>query len=306
MTTNSDHYEIAIIGGGSAGLSAALLLARARRRVVVIDNGQPRNAPAAEVRGFITRDGCAPDELLDIARGEATSYGCQFISGEVSSIKADHQVHLSDGSQLSADRVLIATGLRDGLPDIPGVEQAWGNGVLHCPYCHGHEVGDGRVVVLGTSPNAVHQALLMTQWTPNVTLAVGDLDLTAEQRAMLDVRSVTCLEGTIEAVVESGGEVSAVQVNGDNVECDAVFVFPTPLPRDGFVDGLDLTRDQMGMLELLPTGQTSIPWLYAAGNVTDPRAQNITAAGDGAAVAHALHNELVMAEVMKAVAEKSQ
>src|SRR5690242_19410688 len=148
MATTS--YDVAIVGGGAAGLSAALVLGRARRRVVVIDAGEPRNAPAAHMHGFLSRDGMAPHELLRLGRDEAAGYGVEFVSARVASIELGFTLLLKDGRSLEARRLLIAAGATDELPAIAGVEERWGRDFLHCPYCHGWEVRDQALGVIAT------------------------------------------------------------------------------------------------------------------------------------------------------------
>ena len=151
--THTDEYDVVVIGGGAAGLSAALVLTRALRTVAVVDAGAPRNAPAAHMQGFLSRDGLPPQELLATGRGEVAGYGGVILAGRATSIEprdaTTFAVRLADGRQLTARRVLVSTGLTDQLPDIPGVGELWGRDVLHCPYCHGYEVRDQQVGVLG-------------------------------------------------------------------------------------------------------------------------------------------------------------
>jgi thioredoxin reductase len=172
----SYDYEVVIVGGGSAGLAAALALGRARRSVLVIDSGTPRNAPATHVHNYLGRESTPPSELIAIGREEVATYGGQFASGTVSSARAVNadgagfQVALTDGQAVSARRLLVTTGLADELPGVPGVAERWGRDVLHCPYCHGWEVRDQRIGVLASGPLSVHQALLFRQWSSDVTL----------------------------------------------------------------------------------------------------------------------------------------
>ena len=157
--------DVIIVGGGTGGLSAALTLARSRRSVVVIDAGQPRNAPAAGVHNYLTRDGTPPAELLALGRKEVEGYGVRVIDGravDTRRIDGGFEVTLDDGSAIAGRRLVIATGGRDELPDIPGVREGWGHTVIHCPYCHGWEVRDQRIGVLGTGPGSIHQALLFS------------------------------------------------------------------------------------------------------------------------------------------------
>src|SRR5919107_1547066 len=168
-----ERYDVVVVGGGAAGLSGALALSRARRKVLVVDAGQPRNAPAGHVHNYLGREGTPPGELLAIGREEVAGYGGEVVTGEV--VGAERvgdvfRVDLADGSHVQARRLLVTTGLTDELPDIPGVRELWGSDVLHCPYCHGWEVRDQPVGVIASGPMAVHQALLFRQLTADLTL----------------------------------------------------------------------------------------------------------------------------------------
>ncbi len=172
-------FDVVVVGAGAAGLNAALLLGRARRKVVVIDAGEPRNAPAAHMYGFLSRDGLAPATLLELGHAEIARYGVRLIQGRVDQIDHGYDVRMVGGPVLKARRVLVATGLRDELPDIPGVRERWGKDLLHCPYCHAYEVRDRPLAVLGTHPGAVHQALLLRAWSDDVVFFEHTLELTA-------------------------------------------------------------------------------------------------------------------------------
>src|SRR3954463_268717 len=137
---NEPNFDVVIVGGGAAGLSAALVLGRARRRVAVIDAGAPRNAPAAHMQGFLSRDGMPPADLLAAGRAEVAGYGVEVVSDFVLGIDPGFDVRLASGRLMAARRILVATGVHDELPDIPGVRERWGKDLLHCPYCHGWEV----------------------------------------------------------------------------------------------------------------------------------------------------------------------
>jgi thioredoxin reductase len=193
--------DVVVVGGGAAGLSAALVLVRARRMVVVVDAGAPRNAPAAHMYGFLSRDGMPPRELLAAGRAEVSSYGGSLIDDTVVSVEPGFQVRLANGSSLRARRILVATGLRDELPDLPGVRERWGRDLLHCPYCHGYEVRDQPLGVLGGSPEAVQHALLVRQWSPDVTLFPHTDAVSPEQREHLVARGIRIVDGTIARLV---------------------------------------------------------------------------------------------------------
>ncbi|MFI9156586.1 NAD(P)/FAD-dependent oxidoreductase [Kitasatospora aureofaciens] len=305
----AERHDAVVIGGGAAGLSAALVLGRARRRVAVVDAGEPRNAPAAHMQGFLSRDGMPPAALLAVGREEVARYGVDLIDGRVEHVENAEPtelgflVHLAGGPVLRARRVVVATGLRDGLPELPGLAERWGRDVLHCPYCHGWEVRDRPLGVLGTAPGSVDQALLLRQWSADVVLLAHTLELTAADRERLAARGVRVVGGRIVRLVADDGRLRGVELEtGRVVNREAVFVFPQPVPRDALLFGLDCARDDNGWVTTDRTGRTSVPGVWAVGNVADPRAQVVTAAGAGAAAAFALNHDLVDEEIGRAVA----
>ncbi|MFC5151722.1 NAD(P)/FAD-dependent oxidoreductase [Streptomyces amakusaensis] len=307
-TAEDPRYDVAIVGAGAAGLSAALVLTRARCRVAVIDAGEPRNASAAHLQGFLSRDGTAPAALLAAGRAEVAGYGAHLVDA-----RADHiapapggfSVRLAGGPALTARRVLVATGLRDELPDLPGVRERWGKDVLHCPYCHGHEVRDRPLGVLGGRPGAVEQALLVRQWSPDVILFAHTAAVTDEERERLDARGVRTVEGPVERLSTADGRLRGVELaDGREISREAVFVLPRPVPGDALLTGLGCAVDETGWVRVDSSGRTSVPGVWAVGNVADRRAQLITAAGAGSAAAIALHHDLVDEETARAVGRR--
>src|SRR3954471_10971795 len=206
-----ETYDVVIIGGGAAGLSGALALGRARRSVLVVDGGAPRDAPAAEMHNYLGRDGTRPADLLAAGRAEVAGYGGSVVEGEVVSARREDDgfiVALADGRAVRARRLLVTTGLVDELPPVPGLAERWGHDVLHCPYCHGWEVRDRSIGVLSTGPGGVLKALLWRQWSADVTLFLHTgPEPTGEEAAQLAARGI--------AVVT--GEVTAVQTDGDRL-----------------------------------------------------------------------------------------
>ncbi|MFD8936517.1 NAD(P)/FAD-dependent oxidoreductase [Streptomyces sp. NPDC059578] len=301
-STGPGVYDVVVVGGGAAGLSAALVLARARRRVAVVDAGEPRNAPAEHAHGFLTRDGTPPAELLALGRAEVAGYGAELLRGRVEHVEPGFVVRLDGGAVLLARRVLVATGLRDELPELPGVREHWGTGVLHCPYCHGHEVRDQPLGVLGTGQGAVAQALLLRQWSPDVVLFAHTLRLSEDDRERLDARGVRIVAGEVKALTSEGGRLSGVELaDGRTVPRTAVFVFPRMVPRDELLTRLGCVRDEGGPVPVGPSGRTAVPGVWAVGNAVDPRALLVTAAGAGAAAAFELNHDLVAEDTEAAV-----
>src|SRR5689334_18984841 len=301
------QYVVAIIGGGAAGLSAALVLARARRNVLVIDAGTPRNAPAAHMHGYLSRDGMPPAELLGAGRDEVRSYGGEIVDGTVTDLLPEGTngfwALLADGRRISARRLVVTTGLSDELPDIPGLRDRWARDVLHCPYCHGHEVADRQLGVLGGSPGAVRYAQIVRQWTHDLLHFTPPDLLTATERTQLLARSVGVVEGTIEnLVIDDTDRLCGVQMrDGCVIPRGALFVPPRFVPHNTLLVGLGAEVDTDGWVTVDATGRTTVAGVWAAGNVVDPRAQVITAAGAASAAAIALNTDLVEHDVRDAV-----
>jgi thioredoxin reductase len=300
-----NRYDVVIVGGGAAGLSAALVLGRARRRVLVIDAGNPRNAPAAHMQGYLSRDGLPPSELLSIGRAEVTGYGVEILNGRVASVEAGFIVNLTDGQKVRARRVLVATGVVDDIPDIPGVKERWGKDLLHCPYCHGWEVRDQPLGVLGSHPFAVQHAALIRQWSDDVVFFMHTMAITGDDRRSLEARGIGIVEGEVARLVINDDHLSGVElVDGQVITRTAVFVRPGIRPHpDGILRGLGCVLDDTGFAVTDATGRTTVDGVWAAGNAADPRAQVITAAGAGSAAAIAINNDLVTDDVAAAVAQ---
>ncbi|RSN01241.1 thioredoxin reductase [Nonomuraea sp. WAC 01424] len=302
MNSENAEYDVVVVGAGAAGLNAALLLGRARRKVLVVDAGGPRNAPAAHMHGFLSRDGLPPSTLLELGRAEIARYGVRLVRGRVEEIEHGFSVRLEGGPVIGARRVLVATGLYDELPAIVGVREQWGKDVLHCPYCHGYEVADQPLAVLGTHPGAVHQALLLRQWSDDVVFLPHTLDLTAEDRERLDARGLRVVEGKIDHLVVEEGRLRGVELaDGRVLPRAAVFLFPRMVPHDQLLTRLGCAKDDAGLVGTDRTGRTSVPGVWAAGNVVDPRAQVVTAAGMGSSAAFALNADLLDEDVRTAV-----
>src|SRR3954466_13565579 len=207
----TDGYDVVVVGGGAAGLSAALVLGRARRRVLVVDGGAPRNAPAAHMQGFLSRDGMPPAELLRAARDEVRRYGVEIVEDRVVDATAGFALRLASGRTVHARHVLLASGAVDELPDVLGARARWGRDLLHCPYCHGWEVRDQPLGVLGTGPDSVEYAHLIRQWSDDVVLFTHTLAVTDGERATLDARGIAVVDGPVERLVVTEDRLRAVQ-----------------------------------------------------------------------------------------------
>jgi thioredoxin reductase len=290
---------VAIVGGGAAGLSAALVLGRARRRVVVIDAGEPRNAPAAHMQGFISRDGMPPGDLLRAARQEVRAYGVELIEDRVVDASAGFVLTLESGRTVEARQVLLATGATDVLPAIPGARERWGRDLLHCPYCHGWEVRDQAIGVLGNGPQSVMHAHLLRGWSDDVTFFAHTQPVTAAEREALQARGIAVVDGVVAELVVVDDRLRGVLLaDGRVVERDALFVRPDVVARaDSPAVLLGCELHAGGLLRTDAEGRTSVAGVWAAGNAGNPRAQVITAAGEGSAAAIAINTELVQQDI---------
>lgn len=305
------QYDVVVIGGGAAGLSAALVLSRARRKVLVVDAGTPRNAPAAHMHGYLSRDGLPPGELLAFGRNEVKSYGGDILEGTATELMSDGRsgfwVILANSQRISARRLLATTGLRDELPDVPGLRDRWARDVLHCPYCHGYEVRDRQLGVIGGSPGAVRYAQIVRQWSHDLVYFTPPDTLTTTERSELVARGIGVVEGTIAQLVIDDDQLRGVQMDdGCVVPRDALFVPPRFVPNNRLLQSLGCAVDDDGWVAVDGTGRTSVPGVWAAGNLVDPRAQVITAAGAGSAAAIALNADLVEDDVRNAVRDFGQ
>jgi thioredoxin reductase len=306
-----NEYDVVVVGGGAAGLSAALVLSRARRRVIVIDAGRPRNAPAAHMHGYLGSDGLPPTTLLVTGRAEVTGYGGEVLAGTVTAIERVEgggwprfDVRLDESDTLRARRVLVTTGLHDEIPDVPGLRERWGRDVLHCPYCHGYEVRDQPVGVIGGTDEAVAHAQLIRQWAVDVVYFANGQTLTDEQREQLVARAIGVVDPPVShLVVEDDRLVGVELVDGTVVPRTSVFVRPTFVPNDDVLEQLGCATHDNGWVAVDTTGQTSVRGVWAAGNAVNPRAQVITAAGEGSSAAIALNNDLTEEDVAAAVAD---
>jgi thioredoxin reductase len=307
-------WDVVVVGGGAAGLGGALALARARRRVLVVDAGEPRNAPAEGVHVYPGREGTAPAELLSIGRDEVRGYGGEFVDGTVVAagrVEGGFELRLADGRAVRGSRLLVTTGLVDDLPDVPGLARLWGTDVPHCPYCHGWELRDRRIGVLSTGPSAVHQALLWRQWSADVTLFLHRGPEPAEEEyEQLAARGIAVVDGEVAGLETDHGRLSGVRLAAGTVlPCRALVVSPRMTARARFLDGLGLgTVDQevaghpVGTrIATDPAGATDVPGVWAAGNVADVLGQVIVAAAAGTRAGAAINADLVGEEVREAV-----
>ncbi|MFG2727300.1 NAD(P)/FAD-dependent oxidoreductase [Streptomyces canus] len=306
--TYDETYEVIVIGGGAAGLSAALVLGRARRHTLVVDAGEPRNTPAAHMQGFLTRDGMPPAEFLAIGREEIKGYGVELVRGRVVEVAPGFAVTLASGRVLQARRLVVATGLKDELPDVPGVAARFGKDVLHCPYCHGWEVRDQAFGVLATTPLSVHQALMVSQWSKDVTLflhTVAESEFSDDDLRRLAAAGVGVVPGEVAELVVTDDRLTAVRLeDGTTHAREVVFTAPRAVPQNGLLEllGAELQETPFGSYPVVDGNwQTTVPGVFAVGNAAGFGEQVINAASAGYRAAATINGELLMSDLDAAV-----
>ena len=302
------RWDVVVIGGGPAGLAAALMLGRSRRRVLVVDAGSPRNRFAAHMHGVLGNEGADPAGLLARGRDEVAGYGVRVIEDAVDRVElvdGGVRVELTGGAVHEARRVLVATGITDELQPVPGLAQRWGSTVLHCPYCHGWEVRDRRLGVLVTSPLGLHAAELVRQLSEQVTLFAAGVELDDATRHRLRARGVRVIESAVTEVVGEGDSIEAVCTeDGQRHPLDALFAMAQPRTHDAFLAHLELARSETpfgSYLAVDPMGKTSDERIWAAGNVTNPMANVPVSIAAGTMAGAALNGVLTAADFDAAV-----
>lgn len=316
----SDSTDVLVIGGGAAGLAAALILGRSRRSVLVVDAGEPRNAPAAGVHNYLGREGIAPGDLVRTGRDEVAQYGVRVTAGRIVAASAGpvtdgdpvgFTLTLDSGATVSARRVVVASGAVDVLPDVPGLAEQWGRGVVHCPFCHGWEVRDRRIGVLVTTPFGAHQTHMWRALSEHVTVfADGPDRLTDADLAGFRARGVDVVTERVVSVDSVDGVLSGVTLaDGSTVGLDALAAASTAEARVAGLEGIGVVAvDQVmndhrfgSAVPVGPTGATDVPGVWAAGNVASPMATVAVSAAAGTTAGAAVHGDLVQADLAAAM-----
>lgn len=265
--THSAQTEVVVIGGGPAGLQAALTLARIHRDVIVLDTDEGRNAPAAHIQNLITRDGTPPAQFRKLAHEDLAAYDtvtrlnlrAERVSGEL----GNFLVELEDGSALAARAVILATGVRDELPQIPGLAALWGGVLAHCPFCHGHEHAGGTVAILGAGP-AAHFVPLLSRVAGSLTVLTNG-DEAPDVEAEVRVEAITRVSASPRGAVVEFTE-------GESAEFSGIFLATTLRQSAPFAEQLGLTLNDSGCVRIDSFGRTSLPGVYAAGDLAHTEA----------------------------------
>lgn len=296
-----EHYDVIVVGGSFAGVSAAMQLARARRRVCLIDAGMPRNRFASHAHGFFGQDGAPPSEIIATATAQLLKY--PTVSLKNGYVRKAHQeadkfhIELADGSSERASRLILATGIRDELTALPGLNARWGVTVLHCPYCHGYEVGDRRLGVLATHPLSIHQALLIPDWGPTTWFTQGIIEPTEEEAAHLLARGVIIERTPVAEIVGDAPGIDALRlVDERRIPIDALFVGArTELVGDlAHQLGCFIDEGPLGpVIRVDDWKETSVPGVYAAGDASSAMTNATFASASGVVAGIAAHRSLI-------------
>ncbi|MFS0646828.1 NAD(P)/FAD-dependent oxidoreductase [Siminovitchia sp. 179-K 8D1 HS] len=291
-------FDVAIIGGGPAGLNAALVLGRAKKNVVVIDEGNPRNAVTQESHGFLTRDGIKPDQFRRIAKEEISAYpSVSFVVDKAVSVagtNGDFQISTAQGLTYQSKKLLFAVGMKDRPLNIPGLEEVYGKSAFVCPYCDGWELRDQPLVIITKGPDVMHFAPLISGWTHRFTFCTnGPDELTDDQREELQRHQVPIFESPIQYIDSNDGIVRQVILeDGTNIPCRGIFFKPELVTGSGLPREIGCDITEAGMVAVDNFGKTNVPGVYSAGDAASRLHQVIAAASMGAFAAAAINNEL--------------
>lgn len=294
-------HDAIVIGGSYAGLSAAIHIARARRSVCVIDAGEPRNRFAAASHGFFGQDGSHPRVMIATARAQLEAYpSVTFIQGEAVNARAvdgGFAVTLAAGETIEAAKLVLAFGISDVLPDLPGLAELWGKSVLHCPYCHGFEYAGQRLGVLQVAPMSAHQAMLIADWGPTTLFLNGGDMPDQATRAKLVERGVVIEPGPIAALEGKGDTLASVRLSdGSAVDLDALYLAPRSRLNSPIAEQLGCALDDGPFGSVIRTDAaklTTVPGVYAAGDAARAPHNATWAAADGVTAGVSLHQSLV-------------
>jgi thioredoxin reductase len=294
------HYDVAVVGGGPAGLCSALWLARYLHKVVVVDSGDPRNWETRGINGYLGHQGIRSPDLRAIGREECSKYGVDFVAGIVDRAIDEtgelFAIQLRGGTTIEARRILLAIGIKDYWPDIPGLERCYGETIHVCPDCDGYETRDKKTVVVGAGRKAVGLALALTTWTQQIVICTNGEQASMSQ-ALLDILrplNIPVLEAPIDCVVSKSSEITGLEIEGGmTLDCERLYFAIGQYPADDLGAQLGCERDDLGRLVIDERNHTSVKNVYAAGDIAPGPQLAIGAAASGAVAAIAIHASLI-------------
>jgi thioredoxin reductase (NADPH) len=297
---DSKRYDVAVVGGGPAGLTAAIWLARYLHGVVVVDSGDPRNWETRGINGFLSRPGIRPPELRALGREECIKYGVDFVSGIVDEAVNEtgelFAICIRGGTTIEARRILLAIGIKDVWPQIPGLDKCYGDTVHVCPDCDGYEARDKKTVVIGVGRKAVGMALALTTWTREIVICTNGEKPDMDQ-ALLDqlkALNIPVLDAPIHCVLAKESEITGLDLEGGmSLDCERLFFAIGQYPSDDLGAQLGCKRDELGRLVIDDRNHTSVLNVYAAGDIAPGPQMAIVAAASGAVAALAIHASLI-------------
>ena len=296
------EFDVIIVGGSFAGQAAAMQLGRARRRVLLLDSGRARNRFAKASHGFLGQDGVAPNQIKQTFSSQLQTYNTveqrPVEVTDVSTRQGGFEIEMADGRSAQSRRIVLASGVNDLLPDIQGIEALWGSSVLHCPYCHGYELHEAPVGVLGDSAMAFHQAMLVRDWGPTTLFTQGSLDLTEEQRGALKRRGVSIEDSPIIEVLGRDGVMDGVRLtNGQNCDVQGLYVAPRTKIVGTLADRLGCKLEEGPLGRFIATDDrqlTSVPGVFAAGDVAMEMSNATLSAASGVKAGAGAHFSLIL------------
>ncbi|WP_114939401.1 NAD(P)/FAD-dependent oxidoreductase [Mucilaginibacter endophyticus] len=265
-------FDVIIIGGSSAGLSAGMALGRAMRKVLIIDSGKPCNRQTPHSHNFFTRDGQTPHEILTIAREQTLKYPTVTLlhseATQCNPITNGFEVGTRSGETFSTKKVILAAGIKDQMPNIPGFAECWGISVIHCPYCHGYEYGHQRTGIFANGETAFEMAKLISNWTKDLTLFTnGASTLTEEQQAIIGNNNIQIVEDEIEALDQHNGQINALRLrNGSEIKLKALYARLPFTQHSDIALQLGCQLTEQGHIQVDAKQKTTIPGIYAAGD----------------------------------------
>ena len=294
------HYDVSVVGAGPAGLCAALWLARYLHRVVLVDSGDPRNWETRGINGYLGHQGIRSPELRALGQAECEKFGVDFVDGIVDTAIDEpgelFAIQLRGGTTIKARRILLAIGIKDFWPDIPGLERCYGETVHVCPDCDGYETRDRKTVVVGTGRKAVGMALALTTWTQQIVICTNGekAELSEILLDKIKALNIPVLEAPIKSVVSQSGEIAGIELEGGmSLDCERLYFAIGQYPADDLGAQLGCKRDDLGRLVIDDRNHTSVKNVYAAGDIAPGPQLAIGAAASGAVAAIAIHASLI-------------